>query len=101
MMKKTLTLLTLFLLMSGTFMAQADDDHDKAKRLKDAGEIVALEVILQNAREIQQGKILEAELESKKGKLIYEIELLTQEGTVIELLFDAKTGAHLSTEVED
>lgn len=101
MMKTRLTLFTLLLLLATTFLAQADGDHDEAKRLKEAGEIVALEIILKNARQIQQGKILEAELETENGKLIYEIELLTQNGTVFELLFDAKTGTHLSTEIED
>lgn len=102
-MKKHLTLLMLSLTLSVTFLVQADgdSDHDKAKRLKDAGEIIALEIILQNARKIQQGRILEAELETEDGKLIYEIELLTREGAVVELLFDAKTGVHLATELED
>ncbi len=79
----------------------ADDDNDEAKRLVESGEILELEVVLQKAREIQTGKILEVELEKKAGKIIYEIELLTPNGTVFELKFDAKTGKHLSTEKED
>lgn len=101
MMKKRLTLLTLLLVLSGSFLAQADSDHDEAMRLKDAGEIIALEVILQNARKLHQGKIIEAELESEDGELVYEIELLTPNGRVVELLFDATTGEHLKTEIED
>jgi len=79
----------------------ADDDNDQAKRLVESGEILALEVILKKAREIQEGKVLEVELERKMTKRIYEIELLASDGTVFELKFNAKTGEHLSTEKED
>lgn len=82
-------------------MAYADDDHDQAKRLMDAGDILPLKVILQKARKTHQGKVLEVELEKKKGIKIYEIELLTSDGQVIELKFNAHTGEHLSTEIED
>ncbi len=79
----------------------ADDDHDKAKRLLESGEILSLEEILVKVRKIQKGKILEVELEDEKNKPIYEIELVNPEGIVLELKFDAKNGQHLSTEKED
>ena len=79
----------------------ADDDHDKAKHLMETGEILALEVVLKKAREIQTGKVLEVELKTKNNKQIYEIELLNSKGTVFEFKFDARTGKHLSTEKED
>ncbi len=100
-MKNSLKLLTLSLLIILSVPLYADDDNDEAKRLVDSGEILELEVVLQKAREIQPGKVLEVELERKKGKRIYEIELLAPNGTVFELKFDAKTGKHLSTEKED
>lgn len=101
MIKTLYKLLTISLLLVTPLLVQADDDHETAKRLKDAGDILSLEIILKNVREVQQGKILEAELESKNGNLLYEIELLTPEGKVLELIFDAHTGQHLSTEHED
>ena len=67
----------------------------------ESGDILALEVILKKAREIQAGKVLEVELETKKDKKVYEIELLNPDGIVFELKFDARTGKHLSTEKED
>lgn len=91
----------LLIIFSIPLFADADDDHDEAKRLVESGEILALEVVLKKAREIQTGKILEVELESKKNKYIYEIELLNADGTVFELKFDARTGKHLSTEKEN
>lgn len=82
-------------------MANADDDHEQAKRLMDAGDILPLKIILKKAHKSHQGKVLEVELEKKKGIKIYEIELLTADGQVLELKFNAHTGEHLSTEKED
>lgn len=93
--------LAIALLLLLTTMVQADDDHEQAKRLLEAGNILALEIILQKVRHIQSGKILEVELESEDGKNIYEVELLTDEGRILELVFDAQTGEHLATENED
>jgi len=101
MMKIILRLITISLLAALSIAAYADDDHDEAKRLLDSGDILALEIVLQKAREIQPGKVLEVDLETERGKKIYEIELLTSDGRVLELLFDARTGEHLSTKKED
>lgn len=100
-MKNSIKLLTISLLTILSAALYADDDSDEAKRLVESGEILELEVVLQKAREIQTGKVLEVELERKAGYIIYEIEFLTPDGTVFELKFDAKTGKHLSTEKED
>ncbi len=101
MMKNCIKLIITSLLIIFSIPLFADDDHDEAKRLVESGEILALEVVLKKAREIQAGKVLEVELESKKNKYIYEIELLNADGTVFELKFDARTGKHLSTEKEN
>ena len=100
-MKNSIKLITISLLISLSILVYADDDHDEAKRLLDSGDILALEIVLQKVREIQPGKILEVDLEIERGKKVYEIELLTPDGNVLELLFDARTGKHLSTEKED
>jgi uncharacterized membrane protein YkoI len=92
-------LVSLSLVMSASLYA--DDDHEQARRLLESGEILSLQEILEKVREIEPGKVLEVELEKKKRKMIYEIELLNPEGLVLELKFDAKSGQHLSTEKED
>ena len=101
-MKKTIfKIIITCSLVSTCFSTFADDDHEEAKRLLESGDILSLERILQKARAIQPGKILEVELETEKNQKVYEIELLTSDGRLLELLFDARTGKHLSTEVED
>lgn len=101
MMKNSLKLIVTGLLIFLSTPLFADDDHDEAKRLMESGEILALEVVLKKAREIQAGKVLEVELESENNNMIYEIELLSTGGIVFELKFDARTGKHLSTEKEN
>ncbi len=101
MMKNCIKLIITSLLIIISIPLFADDDHDKAKRLVESGEILALEIVLKKAREIQAGKVLEVELESENNNMIYEIELLSPDGIVFELKFDAKTGKHLSTEKEN
>ena len=100
-MKNKFSLFIISLVVILSTPLYADDDNDEAKRLVESGEILALEVILKKARDIQLGKVLEVELERKRSKRVYEIELLSPNGTVFELKFDAKTGEHLSTEKEN
>lgn len=99
--KYIIRFLSIGLLVLLSVNLYADDDHNEAKRLFESGKILALEVILKKAREIQAGKVLEVELENKNGNTIYEIELLNTNGIVFELKFDAKTGELLSTKEED
>lgn len=101
-MKTAIMALTLTLLSTIVMSSYADsNDHIRAKELLDGGNILSLEIILQKARDQYPGKILEIELEKKNNQLVYEIELLTTNGKVLELLFNAKTGHLISTEEED
>ncbi len=86
---------------SSLTFADDDDDHDRAKLLMESGEIISLENILKNARNVHPGRILEIELETKKNKLIYEIEILDTQGSVWELKFDAYSGDLIEKEKED
>ena len=82
-------------------LADNETDQDKALRLKTEGEILPLEVILEKAKTIRTGKVLEAELEKKNGGYIYEIEIIADDGSIWELKYDAKTATLLSQEEED
>ncbi len=82
-------------------MALADDDHNKARHLLQSGEVLPLEIILEKLRPRYLGKVLEVELEQKSGKIIYEVEILAEDGVVHELYIDAKTGDVLRSKVED
>lgn len=78
----------------------ADEDHKQARELVKSGVIIPLEQLLQQIINSEPGKLrlLEAELEYKKRGLVYELELVNEQGVVRELLFDAKTGEALGEE---
>ncbi len=78
----------------------ADEDHEAARRLKQAGEILPLEQVLDKAGATHPGRVLEVELEREKGRYIYELEVLTDENIVWELKYDARSGALIETEKE-
>ena len=47
------------------------------------------------------GRVLEVEIERKAGRLIYEIEIVDEQGVVKEFVFDASNGDLLNEKVED
>ena len=75
--------------------ARADDDHHEARQAVAAGEVVPLEHLLARIREDFGGQVLKVELdreddESKVG-WVYEAKVLTSEGSVLKLDYDAKS----------
>ncbi len=94
-------LLASFMILSPLHTAMADDDYIEARRLLDSGEILPLEVILGNVRQIFPGKVLEVELEKEDHKIVYEIEVLGGDGVIEEIYIDAKTGKQLFSKEDD
>ena len=95
-----LTLLLLLLLLS-TWALAADDDHERARRLRDSGEVLPLASVIASIHEQQPGRVLEVELEREHGRWVYEIELLAPDGVVWEFEVDAASGELLERERED
>ena len=64
------------------------------------GKILPLSEILEKARTHFKGRLLEVELEDEKehGGLVYELEILDENGKVWELVFNAVTGEYLGRE---
>lgn len=94
-------LLAAFIVLSHPQTAMADDDHIEARRLLDSGEILPLEVILKNVRKIFPGKILEVEIEKEDHHIVYEIEILGNDGVIKEIYIDAKTGKQFFSKEDD
>jgi uncharacterized membrane protein YkoI len=89
---KHLTLLLPLLLAVTRGAVAADLDHEQARRAYEAGEIVSLARILDAVEHDHAGKVIEVELEREDGRWIYEVEVLTSDGRVVELDYDAVTG---------
>lgn len=84
---------------------RADDDrgrdHDRARAAVLRGEVLPLRDILERAETAFPGRLLEAELEDDHGRLTYEVKLLTEDGRVLELVYDARDGTLLGVEGRD
>lgn len=95
-----ITLAAAVVLFQGGVPAVAGDDHDQAHDLRHAGDIVPLSQLLARP-ELAGQRVLEAELETEHGRLVYELELLDEAGRVHERYYDAVTGQPLKGSGED
>ena len=73
-------------------------EHEEMRAALQRGEVLPLTKILAIAQEQVPGDIIETELESKRGALVYEIKVLTQSGRVREIKIDARNGKVLKIE---
>ncbi|MFO1188377.1 MAG: PepSY domain-containing protein [Alphaproteobacteria bacterium] len=89
-MKAWIAVLTVLMLASGGAVAGAD--HERARRAVEEGRILPLRDILAKAQQSYPGQVVEAELEDEDGRFIYEIKILSSDGRVMKLLFDAQKG---------
>src|SRR6187551_3969520 len=72
-------------------------DHDRARRAVEEGRILPLKEILARAQGAYPGQVIEAELEDEGGMVVYEIKLLTADGRLMKLSYNAATGELLKT----
>ena len=79
----------------------SDQEHERVRVLRKQGDILSLEKILESARRHHQGRVLEAELEHKHDRYVYEIEMVDDSGHVWEMKFDAMSGDLLKEDRED
>ena len=93
-------LLLICMCVSVAGPAYADDDHDRAREAMKAGLIRPLSDALGALERAYEGEVLEVELEEledeywntegKKG-FVYEFKLLTPQGNVLKLYYDANS----------
>jgi len=98
----TLVLVGAVLALNGS--AWSDEKaHDEASETRKAVELskttkVPVDQAIKTASEKLPGKIIQAELEEKQGKTVWEVEIVGPDGQVTELHIDANTGAVVGTE---
>jgi uncharacterized membrane protein YkoI len=103
-MRRIVVLVFVSVLLLGLGGAPSADDLDQneARRAVERGELRPLSEILAAVRQEFGGKVLDVELEREdSGQLIYEIEVLTRDGRVLELEYDGRTGRRLSLDEDD
>ena len=99
-----LTLLTLALLIVPGFadaQAQIPPDFELARDAVARGEILPLAEVLSRLQESHPGRVIEVELEYSENILVYEVELVTDDGRLIEVEMNAATGAFIKMDEED
>jgi uncharacterized membrane protein YkoI len=74
------------------------DKHGAATMPQD---IIPMEDILAKAKQDKAGRVVEIDLDRKRGRYIYEIEIVDDQGVEWELDYDARTGELLRTERDD
>lgn len=90
-MRHALTFFVAAMVACGS--AGADDDHDRARRAVEEGRILPLKDILALAESAYPGQLVEAELDDEDGgQIVYEIKILTRDGHVMKLRYDASNG---------
>lgn len=89
-MKTWMALLGVCLATVGA--AIADSDQDRARRAVEQGLILPFKDILAKVQQAYPGQILKAELDDEDGILVYELKILSDDGRVMEVVYDARTG---------
>ena len=90
------------LLASGTLAftgpASADEEEKNGKAEMAAAAKVTINQAIKTASDKVAGKVIEAELEKKHNKLVWEVEVITAENKTMEVHIDANTGAVITVE---
>lgn len=76
-----------------------DKEEDVAALAKEAK--VTIDQAIKTATEKVPGTVVEAELEKKHDKTVWEVEVLGGDGKVTEVHIDAATGTVIDTEAKD
>jgi uncharacterized membrane protein YkoI len=94
-MNKTIASLLAAALMFATTGVQAGDDHERARRAVERGEALPLKTILERVARDYPGDVIETEIEDWRGRAAYEIKVITAQGNVVKLIYDAHDGTLL------
>lgn len=84
--------LTLGFLLSVPHASRGDDDHERARRAVQAGEVLPLRTILDRVARDFPGDVIETELDDEDGEFVYEVKLISPEGRVMKVYCDARDG---------
>jgi uncharacterized membrane protein YkoI len=76
-------------------------EHSQARELREQGKILPLQEILRKVSEKYPGQVIETELEHKSGRYIYELEVVDDDGKVMEIEMDAGSGEFIKAKAED
>ena len=77
------------------------DDYQAARDALERGEVLPLGTILALVEKEIDARVIEVEFEQEDGQYVYEFELITPDGRLLEARADAVDGRILSIEEDD
>ena len=83
--------LALTAILAGVALADSYD-HDAVRLAVERGEIRSLADILTQTRDKLAGQIAGVEIERKAGRWLYELRVVSQQGQLLKVYVDARTG---------
>ena len=91
-------------LLAGSGAAYADrEDHERARKALEAGEVLPLKTILDRVEQNFPGQVMDVELERERvggrERWIYEIKVLRTGGALVKLKLDARDGSVLVNQI--
>jgi len=93
--------LSLALLAGGGAVHADEEDHERARKALEAGEVLPLKTILERVERVYPGQVMDVELEREHagsgGRWIYEIKVLRTGGALVKLKVDARDGRVLGS----
>ena len=76
-------------------------DHDRARQAVSQDGAQPLAIILPTVEGHYHARMVDLDLEDEGGRLVYEMELITASGRIIEVVVDAATGSIVSDDLDD
>ena len=89
---RRVSLVAVALVLVCAAWVMADDDHTRARKAHEAGQIVSLQAILDRVQAEFTGSPVAIELDDDDGPWVYKVKLLTQTGAIVKLDYDARDG---------
>ena len=86
------------LLIASSAPAAGSEDHHSVRAAVQANRILPLSEIIPEIEAQLNARLLEVEFETEHGRYVYELELITKTGRMIEVYVDGATGEILEIE---
>lgn len=93
--------LSLALLAAGGMTHAGEEDHERARKALEAGEVLPLKTILERVERAYPGQVMDVELEreheGRRERWIYKVKVLRTGGALVKLKVDARDGTVLGS----
>lgn len=101
-MKTMLLFLVLAVGMTSDFVLASDEvSREEIRKLVQQGKLLSLDAMMKLYPVEEYGNLIDLEVESDDGIIIYKLKFLRGDGQVIEMKIDARNGRLLKMEVKD